>query len=378
MPTQEPAFTVGIEEEYLLVDRETRDLVQDPPEAMLRECAELLDGRATPEFLRSQLEVGTRVASSIADLREDLSGLRRVVGQVADSHGIAFIAASTHPFASWPDQLHTDHDRYNMLAEDLQAVVRRLLICGMHVHVGIAEDNVRIDLMNQVTYFLPHLLALSGSSPYWSGIDSGLKSYRTTVFRSMPRTGLPTYFTSWAEYRRHVQALVETGVIEDATKVWWDLRPSDRYPTLEMRSTDICTRLDDSITVAALYVSLLRMLWSRRRMNQKWRIYAHMLIQENVWRAQRYGTSGSLIDFGKGELVPFAELVDEIIELVAEDAEALGCLEEVQNARNIVNRGTSADRQRMAYQAAVAGGASDAEALQAVVDFLIAETLLGT
>lgn len=378
MATQEPAFSIGIEEEYLLVDRDSRDLVQDPPEAMLRECAELLDGRAAPEFLRSQLEIGTSVASSIGDLRADLAGMRRVVGEVAEKHGIAYIAASTHPFASWDQQLHTDHDRYNMLAEDLQAVVRRLLICGMHVHVGIKDNNLRIDLMNQVTYFLPHLLALSGSSPFWHGLDSGLKSYRTTVFRSMPRTGLPTYFTSWAEYRRHVEALVETGVIEDATKVWWDLRPSDRYATLEMRSTDVCTRLDDAITVAALYVSLLRMLWSRRRMNQKWRSYSHMLIQENVWRAQRYGVSGSLIDFGKGELVPFPELVDEIIDLVTEDATALGCLAEVQNARNIVSRGTSADQQRTAYEKALAEGADKADALKAVVDFLIEETLQGT
>ncbi len=373
----EPAFTVGIEEEYLLVDRETRDLAKDPPKAMMQECEARLAGQVSPEFLRSQIEVGTRPAPDIASARADLAHLRGVVSEVAQKYDMAIISSSTHPFADPDKQLHTDKERYNLLAQDMQAVVRKLVICGMHVHVGIGDDDLRIDLMNQMVYFLPHLLALSTSSPFWRGSDTGLKSYRTTVFRTMPRTGLPEHFNSWAEYERHVSVLVDAGIIEDATKIWWDLRPSARYPTLEMRSSDICTRLDDAMTVAALYRSMLRMLFCRRRENQRWRTYANTLVEENVWRAQRYGATGSLMDFGKGELVPYADLVDELIELLAEDAEELGCFAEVENARSIVKRGTSAHRQVATYEESLASGRSDEEALQDVVDFLITETLEG-
>lgn len=377
MAIPEPEFTIGIEEEYLLVDRETRDLVRDPPAAMMRESEQLLEGQVGPEFLRSQIEVGTRVCRNVQEAREDLARLRRAVSEVADAHGMAAIAASTHPFAEWGEQLTTDKERYQLLANDLQVVARRLVICGMHVHVGIGDDDLRIDLMNQVSYFLPHLLALSGSSPFWHGVNTGLKSYRMSVFKSMPRTGLPEMFTSWGEYRRHVNVLVEAGLIEDATKLWWDVRASDRYPTLEMRIADICTSLDDGITVAALYVSLLHMLYRRRRLNQRWRTYADMLVEENVWRAQRYGVRGSLMDFGLGELVPYDELVDELIELVRKDAEALGCMQEVEHAREIVARGTSADRQLAAYQQALESGAGEHEALQAVVDLLVRDTVAG-
>ena len=287
------------------------------------------------------------------------------------------IAASTHPFAQWADQLTTDNERYQILAEDLQSVVRRLVICGMHVHVGIGDDDLRIDLMNQVSYFLPHLLALSASSPFWHGNQTGLKSYRMSVFKALPRTGLPEAFNSWSEYRRHVNVLVEAGLIEDATKLWWDIRPSDRYPTLEMRIADICTTIDDGITVASIYLSLLHMLYRRRRVNQRWRTYADMLVEENIWRAQRYGIEGSLMDFGIGALVPYAELVEELIDLVHEDAVELGCLAEVEHARDIVARGTSADRQLRAYREALDGGADEETALQRVVDLLIDESVAG-
>ncbi len=377
MAVQRPSFTVGVEEEYFLVDRRTRDLVPDMPEGFLRACEEIVEGLVSPEFLRSQVEIGTPVSKDIAEVKGHLGSVRRSVANVADEYGLAIISASTHPFAQWGAQKHTDKTRYNLLAQALQGVVRRLLICGMHVHVGIDDEDLRIDLMNQVLYFLPHLLALSTSSPFWHGYDTGLKSYRTSVWRALPRTGMPDEFAGWGEYRRHVDVLVGAGVIEDATKLWWDIRPSARYPTVELRSTDICTRIDDGITIAALYVSLLAMLYRLRLDNQRWRTYSRMLISENGWRAQRYGISESLIDFGLGEPVPFPELVEEIIELVRSDAEELGCLAEVEHARVICRRGTSADQQLVVYNEALAGGAEPEEAMRAVVDHLIEETVDG-
>ena len=375
MAIPKPEFSIGIEEEYLLVDRATRNLVQDPPESVMKDAVQRLESQVGHEFLRSQIEVGTRKCATVQEAREDLIRLRKAVSEVAQQHDLAMIAASTHPFAEWGDQLTTDNERYHVLAQDLQTVVRRLVICGMHVHVGIGDDDLRIDLMNQVSYFLPHLLAMSASSPFWHGRNTGLKSYRMSVFKALPRTGLPEVFSSWSEYRRHVDVLVNAGLIEDATKLWWDVRPSERYPTLEMRISDICTTVDDGITVAALYLSLLHMLYRRRRLNQRWRTYSDMLVEENVWRAQRYGVEGSLMDFGIGELVPYAQLVDELIELVHKDADELGCVAEVEHAREIVARGTSADRQLRVYEEAVAAGADDPQALQAVVDLLIEDSV---
>jgi carboxylate-amine ligase len=377
MPYREPAFTIGIEEEYLLVDRASRDLVHDSPAGLLEECETILKGQVTAEFLRSQIEVGTRVCTSIAEARADLARLRRTVAEVTARHGLAPIAASTHPFASWHLQKHTDKERYNILAQDLQAPGRRLVICGMHVHIGIEDPQLRVDFMGQVAYFLPHLLALTTSSPFWGGEDTGLKSYRMAVFNELPRTGLPELFESYGEYERHLQALVAAGVIQDGSKLWWDVRPSVRFPTLEMRITDVCTTLDDAIAVAALYRCLLRMLWRLRRSNQRWRRYAHMLVNENRWRAQRYGFDAGLVDFGKGEIVPYGDLLEEMIALVQEDAAALGCEREVAHARAILGRGTSAHRQLALFREAVEAGAAPPEALQGVVDWLIEETARG-
>ncbi|MDF2766897.1 MAG: carboxylate-amine ligase [Rhodospirillales bacterium] len=372
-----PSFSLGIEEEYLLVDRQTRDLVPDPPEAMLEECHKRLEGRVSPEFLRCQIEVGTRVCSGLAEARADLAHMRATVAEVAGDHGLAPIAAATHPFASWTAQKPTERERYLTLARDMQAPARRLIICGLHVHVGLEDPQLRIDLLGQVAYFLPHLLALSTSSPFWRGNDTGLKSYRVAVFNEMPRTGLPESFDSYAEYERHLSVLVNAGLIEDGTKLWWDCRPSARFPTLELRIPDICTRLDDGIAIAALYRCLLRMLWRLRISNQRWRRYSHMLINENRWRAQRYGLDEGLVDFGKGEVVPVADLLEEIIALTREDAEALGCVAEVDRARDIVRRGTSAHRQLAIYGAAVEAGATREEALRRVVDWLMEETVAG-
>lgn len=373
-PYQEPSFTIGIEEEYLLVDPETRNLADDPPASILEDCRKRIGDQVTPEFLRSQIEVGTQVCTSISEAAEQLRSLRCCIREVAESHGLAMIAASTHPIADWDLQKHTEKERYNTLAQSMQTVVRRMLICGMHVHVGIENDDLRIDLMNQVSYFLPHLLAISTSAPFWHGIETGLKSYRMAVWNELPRTGLPPQFDSYGEYRRLVDTLVGTGVIEDASKLWWDIRPSGKFPTLEMRMTDICTRTEDSICIAALYRCLLRMLWRLRRSNQRWRQYDRFMISENRWRASRYGIDEGLIDFGKAAIVPFAELLEELIELVREDAEFFDCVSEVEHAREILRRGTSAHKQIDVWQQARSSGKTDAEALRDVVDMLIEET----
>ncbi|MBP2302264.1 carboxylate-amine ligase [Azospirillum picis] len=373
----EPSFTLGLEEEYLLVDRGTRDIVPSPPDEMLKACQEQAPGRIHPEFLRCQIEVGTPVCRTMAEARGELAALRATVAGVAGRYGLAPIAASTHPFAAWEPQKHTNGDRYNMLARDLGAPARRLMICGMHVHVGIEDDDLRIDLMNQVRYFLPHLLALSTSSPFWRGRDMERRSYRLSVWHELPRTGMPAGFQSYGEYQQHVAVLVNAGVIEDATKLWWDIRPSSRFPTLEMRITDICTRLDDALTVAALYRCLLRMLWRLKTRNVTWRPYKNLLIEENRWRAQRYGLDSGLVDFGQGRIVPYADLLDEIIDLTREDAEHFGCAAEVEQARDIIGRGTSAHRQIEIFNAALAEGAGEEEALRRVVDWLVEETMVG-
>lgn len=377
MSQNEPPFTIGIEEEYLLVDRKTRDLASEVPDGLMKECQRRLEDQVSPEFLQSQIEVGTRVCGNVKQAAHDLGRMRRIVAEVAEDHGLAPIAASTHPFAAWERQEHTAKERYNVLARDMQAVARRLIICGMHVHVGLGDDELRMDLLGQVSYFLPHLLALSTSSPFWRGQDTGLKSYRIAVFDELPRSGLPEIFDSYGEYERHLSILIKAGVIEDATKLWWDIRPSARFPTLELRIPDICTRLQDGVAIAAIYVCLLRMLYRLKRKNQRWRRYSNMLVQENRWRAQRYGIDQGLIDFGRGEIVPYADLLEEILDLIRVDALALDCLSEVEHARNIVRTGTSAHRQLKAYQDALEAGADSREAQRGVVDLLIEETIAG-
>ena len=373
-----PSFTIGVEEEYLLVDPISRDLLADPPPQILTDCEARLGGRVSPEFLRAQIEVGTPVCATVAEARRELTDMRRCVGEVAARHGCAMIAASTHPFATWRPQKTTDKERYLKLEQDLGVPLRRLLICAMHVHVGIEDPDLRIDLMNQIRYFLPHLMALTTSSPFWQGTVSNLKSYRLAVFDELPRTGLPETYQSYGEYERHLQSLIDVGVIEDGTKVWWDVRPSARFPTLEMRACDICTRIEDALAVAAMFVCLVRMLWRLKRMNVLWRRYKTFLINENRWRAMRYGIDAGLIDFGRGELVPYAELLEEMLELTQEDAAAFDCVAEMQHLRGILETGTSAHGQLRVYERTLAEGATRDEALRAVVDWLIAETAKGT
>lgn len=371
-----PTFTLGIEEEYLLVDRETRDLVA-APDAMMAECQKVLETRVSPEFLQCQIEVGTGVCQTIPQARAELAELRTTISGIAGGYGLAPLAVATHPFADWQHQTFTNKQRYEDLARDLAGVARRMLICGMHVHIGIEDEDLRVDLLGQMSYFLPHLLALSASSPFWQGRDTGLASYRLSVFDNLPRTGLPPMFNSFAEYTRAVDILVQAGVIEDATKIWWDLRPSNRFPTLETRICDVTPRLDDTVAIAALVQSLAHMLYRLRLSNQRWRQYERFLINENRWQAQRHGISGQLMDFGKAELVDYAELLDELLALVAHDAEELGCSAEIVKLRNIISDGNSADRQRTVLKAAVDQGADQKEAMRTVVDSLITETVSG-
>ena len=374
MQLPEPAWTLGIEEEYLLVDKESRDLVADPPKELLEECARRLGDQVSPEFMRAQIEVGTPPCKTVAEARQSLAALRAEVADVAQRFNCTPLAASTHPFASWLRQKQTDKERYFALAAEMQATARRLLICGMHIHVGIEDAEFRIDLMNQLSYFLPHLLALSCSSPFWEGEDTGLKSYRLTVFDALPRTGLPGQFASHAEYQRHVQTLVAAGQIEDASMIWWDVRPSARYPTLETRIMDVMTDLNQAMSLVALTQCLMRMLYRLRRRNQRWRVYSSLLINENRWRAMRYSFDEGLIDFAKGEVVPYPDLLEELIALVAEDADALGCAPELEGLRAILRDGTSAHNQLATYKEALAAGADRPEALRAVVDWLATQT----
>ena len=374
MATREPPLTLGLEEEYLLVDRETRAVASEPPAELFSDLHDRTDGRAFPEFLRAQVEIATPVCRSISDARVELTNLRRAVIEESAKHGLAPIAASSHPFSLSSKQKRTDKERYIALLEEMQGAARRMMICGLHVHVGFEDDELRIDLLNQMSYFLPHLLALSCSSPFWEGERTGLMSFRLMIFNGVPRTGLPQYFSSWGEYRRHTDNLVETGIIADTSRIWWDLRPSLRYPTLETRVMDCCTTLDDAIGLAALNQCLLRMLYRLRRANQRWRAYSHLLLGENRWRAMRYSYDSGLLDLGRRKIVPFAELLEELIELVREDAHALGCVAEIEGLREIMRRGTSAHRQIRVYEDALQAGAGEAEALAAVVDWLIAET----
>lgn len=374
MTAQAPAFTFGIEEEYHLIDLTSRDLRAAPP-GFLEQCQKRLGDRVSPEFLATQIEIGTPVCTSFADARAEIARLRKAIGEIAAGHGMAPIAAATHPFAETIGLPTTDKERYRVLARDLAGIGQRMAISGMHVHVGIEDRETRIDLMNQVRYFLPHLLVLSTSSPFWQGTDTGLKSYRLAIVDESPRTGMPGRLTGWDEYQQTVDVLVKAGIIEDASKIWWDLRPSARFPTLEMRITDVATRLDDTMAVAALYVCITRMLYRLRRANLSWRTYPVFLLEENRWRAQRYGVKGQLFDFGKGTLVPFSELIAELTALVAEDAAALGCEAEIAHCRRIAADGTSADRQVATFERELATGKSRDEALRAVVDQLVAETL---
>ncbi|MGF1474335.1 MAG: carboxylate-amine ligase [Geminicoccaceae bacterium] len=377
MAPRPPRLTLGIEEEYLLVDPETRDLRVDPGDGFMADCRDALGDQICHELMRSQCEIGTSVADNVGQLRADLTGLRSTVANTARAHGMAMVAVSTHPFANWRDQRRVEMDRYRVLESDLQTLAHRLVICGMHIHVGIDDKDLRIDLLNQLTYFLPHLLALSTSSPFWQGEPTGLKAFRPTIFEDLPRSGLPEQFASHSDWEQMLAMLEATGLCTDASMIWWDARPSVKHPTLEVRICDICTRIDDTIAVAALVQSLVAYLYRLRRNNQTWRSYRRILIAENKWQAQRHGIEGELADFGQQRRRPFADLIEDMFELFENEADELGCVEELHSVRTILERGTSADRQLKVFREAKKHGADTREALNAVVDWLIEESVVG-
>ncbi len=360
-----PPLTLGIEEEYQLIDPETRELAPWGPE-FLDQGEKLLPGQLKPEMMRSQIEVGSRVCADIGELRGEVVRLRRAVSSLAAEHGLAVAAASTHPFSQWSDQPLTPADRYHKLTEDLRDVARRLLIFGTHVHVGIEDPELRIDVMNQARYFMPHILALSTSSPFWHGRETGLKSYRSVIFGNMPRSGVGPAFRSWGEYQDFITTLVRTRCIEEPTMIWWDIRPHSLFPTLEFRVCDISTRVDEAVCIAALLQALVAKLIQLRHQNQSWRIYRHHLLTENKWRAVRFGLDGKMVDFGRREEVPLRFLVAELLDLVDDVVDELGVREEVSYAHTILREGSSADRQLKTWR--------ETGDIKAVVDQLVAES----
>lgn len=386
MPTYTPPLTLGIEEEYMIINPQTRELTS-AGEGMFQQGERLLGGHIKTEFMRSQLEVAGGVCKNIGEAREELVRLRRGVIQLAESFGLAIGAAATHPFSNWRDQVVTENERYYELYGDMQDVARRLVIFGMHVHLGFGtSDEARaltIDIMNQIRYFLPHILALSTSSPFWYGRDTGLKSYRCVVFESLPRTGIPPSFGSFEEYERYIGLLARTGSLgkevtaQDPRRIWWDVRPNAKIGTLEIRVPDICTTVDEAICVAAVIQALAAYLVQLRAKNQTWRWYRGEQIQENKWRAQRYGTHAELIDFGLEESVSAQKLWEEILELVDPVVDQLGSRAEVEYVHTLFKHGTSADRQLKVYQDAQQAGLTTPESLHRVVDHILAETKRG-
>ena len=344
---------------------------------MLDACKTELGEQFSSEYQRSQIEVATAVCITAADARADLGRLRKGVAAMASRHGLAPIAASTHPFTPWRTQRHTDKQRYNAIADDLKGLGRRMVIGGMHVHVGIDDDELRVSVMNGIRPYLPLLLALSASSPFWQGENTGLKSYRTAINGATPRSGMPESFASWHDYQKTIGTLVHSGVIEDATKIWWDVRPSARFPTLELRITDICPLIDDALCIAALFRCLCRCLCRRTKKGRRIPSHPLLLLNENRWRAQRYGLEQGFIDPGREEVVASTALVEELLEAVRDDADHFGAAAEIEHARTILARGTSADRQIALYRTQRDNGLTRVRALKAVVDQLIAETVAG-
>lgn len=361
-------LTLGVEEEYQIIDPGTRELTSYIAK-ILDEGAAVFRDQVKPEFLQSQVEIGSHICRSIQEVRQEVTRLRGLVWDIANKNGRKIVAAGTHPFSHWQDQIMTDKDRYKGLLADMKMLAQRLLIFGMHVHIGIPDSDLRIDVMNQVSYFIPHIFALSTSSPFWLGRNTGLKSYRTIVFENLPRTGLPEYFDSAREYEQYLQTLIKTSCIDEATKIWWHIRPHPKFPTLEFRMCDCTTQVDEVVAIAALIQAVVAKLIQLRQNNQTWRIYRRSLINENKWRAVKDGIDGKLIDFGKQSEVPLRLLLEELLELIDDVVDELGTRQEIEYVRTILKKGTSADRQLRTYH--------ETQSLEAVVDMLAEETMMG-
>ena len=372
--SKRPTLSIGIEEEYQIVDPRTRELHPSITEFIQADELSKQAGRTTPdlkpELHQSMVELGTPVSPSIAQAKQELIKQRTFICELAQSKGLAIVAASTHPFSRWEDQPVTPFPRYMGVLEEMQVLARRLLIYGMHVHVGIEDRSLAIDVMNVARYMMPHILALSTSSPFWLGRNTGLKSYRAVLFEDFPRTGISDIYQTVDDYDRLVQTLVNTGCIPDASKIWWDVRPHHTYPTLEFRVCDICTRLDEAIAIAALFQAIVLWLWKLRSQNITFRVYRRDLIKENRWRAARYGLHGKMIDFGRMAELPTKQLIEELLDLVKDEIDELDLHEYIQTIRSMLQHGSSADRQLQVFEQ------SDGD-LHAVVDHLIQETQEG-
>ncbi|HQR37760.1 MAG TPA: carboxylate-amine ligase [Blastocatellia bacterium] len=361
-------FTLGIEEEFQIIDPVTRDLKAHITE-MIEEGEMLLGEQVKPEMHQSMIEVGTGICADVHEARTDVIRLRRTVSELAARKGLRIAAASTHPFSDWESSQITPNERYYLLIEEMQHVARSLLIFGLHVHVGVDDREASIHLMNAARYFLPHVMALSTSSPFWMGRNTGLKSYRAEVFKKFPRTDIPDYFSSYGEFDSYVNLLIKTGCIDNAKKIWWDVRPHPFFPTLEFRICDLPSKVDDVITIAALFQAIIAKLYKLYRQNMGFRLYRRALIQENKWRAVRYGLEGKLIDFGKQKEVPVRDLILELLEFIDDVVDELGSRKDIENVHAILERGTSADRQLKVYE--------ETGDLKKVVDNVLAETVEG-
>lgn len=363
-------FTLGIEEEFQIVHPETREL-RSYVSKLLEEGGQqsLLRERVRPEMHQSVVETGTGICRDIRQARSEICELRGELNGLASKHGLRIVAAGTHPFSDWKSQEITDGERYKLIVEDLQDVARANLIFGLHVHVGIKDKEVAIALANQVRYFLPHVLALSTSSPFWLGRKTGLKSIRSEIFKRFPRTGIPGHFDSYHQFQSYVDLLVKTGCIDNAKKIWWDVRAHPFFDTVEVRICDMTTRIDDTVALAALIQAIMGKLYLLYQRNMGFREYARELVEENKWRAVRYGIDGQLIDFGKQTQVPLRGLISELLDFVSEAADIFKSQDELDRVRKILAEGTSADKQLAIYE--------KTQSYQSVVDHLISETMRG-
>jgi len=362
------AFTIGVEEEFQIVDPDTWALRSHVSE-LLSASASTLGDQIKREMHQSIVEVGTKICADVAELDDEVCRIRRDLSASAESVGLRIAAAGTHPFSSWKDQIISPGERYENIVEELQQLARSLLIFGLHIHVAVPDRASTIELLNEARYFLPHLLALSTSSPFWQGRDTGLKSYRTTVFRRFPRSGIPDEFDSWAQYEDYLNTLVELHCIDDGKKVWWDLRPHPQFGTLEFRICDVPTSPRATIALAALAQAIVVKLYRLRRHNLGFRIYPRALVEENKWRAARYGIDGRLIDFGKRKEVPMRDLAGELLEFVDDVVDELGSRKALEHVHRILDEGTSADRQLEVFR--------KTNDLRAVVQWLVDETRAG-
>lgn len=366
---KEPSLTIGIEEEYQIVNPQTRQLTSYITQFLDADSTILRERQIKPELHQSMVELGSNVCRNVQEARAELVKMRVMINEMARAKGLAVCASGTHPLSHWIDQEVTPMERYLGVLEDMQELARQLLIFGMHVHIGIEDPEFKVDAMNVSRYMLPHILAISTSSPFWEGRNTGLKSYRSVIFRRFPRAGIPNTFASAADYNNYIDVLVQTGSIPNASKIWWDVRPHHAYPTLEYRVCDLCTTVDTAIAIAGLFQALVLKLWKMRKNNTSFRIYPTGFADENKWRAVRYGIDGTLIDFGKAESLPARTLIHELVEFVDEELDDLGSRSEVEYIYKILQEGTSADRQLRIWQ--------ETNSLEAIVDDLMEQTLLG-